>query len=185
VVENATGSSCEQDIDYFPYGNVAHDYCPTVAQHYRFNGKERDTESGLDNFGARYDASNLARFMTPDWAAKPTNVPYASFGNPQSLNLYSYVNNNPTTVRDPNGHCIEDACVAEGLALAALTSYVASPAGQQLLHNAAASALNGAYSLGQWIGKSLVLTAAKPHLHHKAIRHQELRAGLILLGTKL
>jgi RHS repeat-associated protein len=75
-----------------------------VAQHYKFTGKERDTESGLDEFGARYYASTMGRFMIPDWAAKPTNVPYASFGNPQSLNLYSYVNNNPTTTRDPDGH---------------------------------------------------------------------------------
>jgi RHS repeat-associated protein len=73
----------------------------------RCTGKERDTESGLDMFGARYYGSSLGRFMTPDWAAKPTNVPYASFGNPQSLNLYSYVNNNPTTTRDPDGHCAE------------------------------------------------------------------------------
>jgi hypothetical protein len=43
--------------------------------------------------------------MTPDWAAKPTDVPYANFGNPQSLNLYSYVENNPTTTGDPDGHC--------------------------------------------------------------------------------
>ncbi len=42
--------------------------------------------------------------MTPDWAAKPTNVPYANFGNPQSLNLYAYVQNNPATVGDPDGH---------------------------------------------------------------------------------
>jgi hypothetical protein len=42
--------------------------------------------------------------MTPDWALKPTNVPYANFGNPQSLNLYSYVQNNPTTMGDPDGH---------------------------------------------------------------------------------
>ena len=42
--------------------------------------------------------------MTPDWEAKPTDVPYANFGNPQSLNLYSYVQNNPTTVGDPDGH---------------------------------------------------------------------------------
>ena len=42
--------------------------------------------------------------MTPDWAAKPTNVPYANFGNPQSLNLYSYVQNNPITFGDPDGH---------------------------------------------------------------------------------
>jgi RHS repeat-associated protein len=55
-------------------------------------------------FGARYYGSSLGRFMTPDWAAKPTAVPYAKFGNPQTLNLYSYVENNPTTVGDPNGH---------------------------------------------------------------------------------
>lgn len=70
----------------------------------RFTGKERDSESGLDMFGARYYGSSLGRFMTPDWAAKPVDVPYANFGNPQSLNLYSYVQNNPTTLGDPDGH---------------------------------------------------------------------------------
>ena len=34
----------------------------------------------------------------------PTDVPYASFGNPQSLNLYGYVHNNPVTAADPDGH---------------------------------------------------------------------------------
>jgi RHS repeat-associated protein len=68
-------------------------------------GKERDAESGLDEFGARYYASPLGRFMTPDWATTPIDVPYADFGNPQSLNLYSYVKNNPTTFGDPDGHC--------------------------------------------------------------------------------
>lgn len=72
-----------------------------------YTGKERDAESGLDNFGARFDASTLGRFMTPDWAAKPTAVPYAHYGNPQSLNLYSYVNNNPTTLGDPDGHEVD------------------------------------------------------------------------------
>lgn len=61
--------------------------------------KERDSEFGLDNFGARYNASSLGRFVTPDWTAKPTNVPYAHFGNPQSLNLYRYVQNNPDKAR--------------------------------------------------------------------------------------
>jgi RHS repeat-associated protein len=112
VVENAAGTACEQDIDYYPYGGEQNDYCATpVAQNYKFNGKERDTESGLDMFGARYYGSSLGRFMTPDWAAKPVNVPYAHFGNPQSLNLYSYVQNNPTTVGDPDGHCCWDEIV--------------------------------------------------------------------------
>ena len=72
--------------------------------HYKFDGKERDTESGLDNFGARFDSSTLGRFMTPDWAAKPITVPYAKFGDPQSLNLYSFVENSPVDRIDPDGH---------------------------------------------------------------------------------
>ena len=71
----------------------------------RCTGKERDPESGLDEFGARYYSSSLGRFTIPDWAAKPTAVPYAFFGNPQTLNLYSYVGNNPITHGDPDGHC--------------------------------------------------------------------------------
>lgn len=74
---------------------------------YKFTGKERDAESGLDNFGARYNSSQYGRFMTPDWAAKPTTVPYAEFGDPQSLNLYSYVRNNPLTRFDSDGHCAD------------------------------------------------------------------------------
>ena len=110
IVENATGSACEQDIDYYPYGGVEHDFCTTpVAQNYKFTGKERDAESGLDNFGARYYASNVGRFMTPDWAARPTAVPYAVLGDPQSLNLYTYVRNDPISSVDPDGHGMNDA----------------------------------------------------------------------------
>src|ERR1017187_5065920 len=71
---------------------------------YTFTGKERDSESGLDEFGARYYASSLGRFMTPDWAAKPVTVPCAKFGDPHSLNLYSYVENGPVNRIDPDGH---------------------------------------------------------------------------------
>ena len=70
----------------------------------KFTGKERDSESGLDNFGARYDASSLGRFMTPDWSATPAAVPFANPADPQSLNLYSYVVNNPLNRTDPIGH---------------------------------------------------------------------------------
>jgi RHS repeat-associated protein len=105
VVVNATGTTLEQDIDYYPYGGEEHDYSTNVAQNYKFTGKERDAESGLDNFGARYDASSLGRFMTPDWAAKATAVPYAKFGDPQTLNLYAYVENAPLNRIDADGHC--------------------------------------------------------------------------------
>jgi RHS repeat-associated protein len=70
----------------------------------RCTGKERDTESGLDYFGARYYASNMGRWMSPDWADKPEAVPYSSLDNPQSLNLYGYAQNNPLKIVDTDGH---------------------------------------------------------------------------------
>ena len=54
----------------------------------RYTGEERDAESGLDYFGARYYASNMGRFMSPDWSAKIEPVPYSKLDDPQSLNLY-------------------------------------------------------------------------------------------------
>jgi RHS repeat-associated protein len=69
-----------------------------------FTNKERDIESGNDYFGARYYSSSTGRFMSPDWAAKAEAVPYSDLGNPQSLNLYVYVNNNPLSKVDSDGH---------------------------------------------------------------------------------
>lgn len=70
----------------------------------RFTGKERDAESGLDYFGARYYGSALGRWTSPDWSDKAEPVPYAKLDNPQSLNLYAYVGNNPLSSFDPDGH---------------------------------------------------------------------------------
>ncbi len=69
-----------------------------------FTGQLHDWESGLDYFGARYYAGVQGRFLTPDWSATPEAVPYGHFENPQSLNLYAYVGNNPITDTDPDGH---------------------------------------------------------------------------------
>jgi RHS repeat-associated protein len=91
------------------------------SNHYKFGGHERDGETGLDYFGARYYGNWAGRFLTPDWDAKPITVPYANFGNPQSLNLYSYTKNNPTTFGDPDGHAIIDPRVIQD-AVSKLTS---------------------------------------------------------------
>ncbi len=71
----------------------------TGATEFHFTGKERDTESGLDYFGARYYGSSMGRFMSPD----PYGNSVADFGNPQSWNMYSYVLNNPLKYVDPTG----------------------------------------------------------------------------------
>ncbi len=65
----------------------------------KFTGKERDTETGLDYFGARYFSGAQGRFTSPD---QPFNDQDPM--NPQSWNLYSYVMNNPLRYTDPDGH---------------------------------------------------------------------------------
>src|SRR6185369_10710927 len=62
-----------------------------------FTSKERDVETGLDYFGARYYASVQGRLTSADSYA-------GRLVNPQTLNLYSYVRNNPLKYVDPTGH---------------------------------------------------------------------------------
>jgi RHS repeat-associated protein len=85
-----------------PYGNA--ETCGTTPTEHLFTGKERDVESGNDYFEARFYSSISGRFMSPDWSAKVAPVPYATMDDPQSLNLYAYVHNNPITGLDPDGH---------------------------------------------------------------------------------
>jgi RHS repeat-associated protein len=66
----------------------------------QFTGKERDAETGLDYFGARYFSAAQGRFTCPDWSAKPEPIPYADLKDPQTLNLYSYGRNNPLNTVD-------------------------------------------------------------------------------------
>jgi len=94
AILNSIGSPC-YDSDFYPFGGEIN-YTNTCPQNYKFTGKERDSESGLDNFGARYDSSSLGRFMTPD----PLG---GSLANPQSLNKYAYALNNPLRFTDPTG----------------------------------------------------------------------------------
>ena len=104
----------ETDIQSLPYGDGLFPYADAYAVStaddatpLHFTGKERDAESGNDYFGARYYASSMGRWLSPDWSAKVEPVPYAKLDNPQSLNLYSYVWNNPLSRNDPDGHEVD------------------------------------------------------------------------------
>jgi len=119
VQANALGQTDEQCTS-LPFGNdinnppnLAGTSCIFVANslstaddatEHHFTGKERDAESGNDYFEARYYSSAMGRFMSPDWSAKEDDpVPYADLNDPQSLNLYAYVRNNPMTREDEDG----------------------------------------------------------------------------------
>jgi RHS repeat-associated protein len=97
VITNASGT-VQEESDYYPFGGeiVITNSDPNT---YKFTGKERDSESGLDNFDFRYYSSSLGRFMKPD-----DSLVYWDRSDPQSLNLYSYVENNPVSNTDPDGH---------------------------------------------------------------------------------
>jgi RHS repeat-associated protein len=100
---SSTGSVLStQDVG--PFGEV---FAGGSSDPFVFTGKERDAESGNDFFGARYYSNNTGRWMTPDWAARAEAVPYSDFSDPQSLNLYSYVQNNPVSRADAEGHAME------------------------------------------------------------------------------
>jgi RHS repeat-associated protein len=78
----------------FPYGETW--YETGTASKWKFTSYERDTESGLDYAMFRYDSTRIGRFTSPDPLA-------GSIGNPQSLNRYAYVLNDPVNLVDPLG----------------------------------------------------------------------------------
>jgi RHS repeat-associated protein len=65
----------------------------------QFTSKERDDETGLDYFLARYYSSTQGRFTSID----PAAIKLRHLFNPQDLNRYSYVANNPLAFFDPDG----------------------------------------------------------------------------------
>jgi RHS repeat-associated protein len=100
-------------MDYLPFGgptpsslggrsnvleNAAHTYFGDGGVPLKFTGKERDSETGLDYFGARYFSSAQGRFTSPDGVFFDQDP-----SDPQSWNLYSYVRNNPLRFRDLTG----------------------------------------------------------------------------------
>lgn len=107
VVTNSAGAVVSRH-DYQPFGEeLGLVGGRTTQQGYiadnvrqKFTSKERDSETGLDYFGARYYASNHGRFTSRDAI---TNTKY-HIVNPQKWNAYSYVLNNPLILVDPDGN---------------------------------------------------------------------------------
>jgi RHS repeat-associated protein len=71
----------------------------TRSNAYKFTGKERDSESNLDYFGARHNSSAMGRFMSPD----PKQFSVRTLSNPQKWNKYTYTLNSPLRFIDPDG----------------------------------------------------------------------------------
>jgi RHS repeat-associated protein len=101
----------------------------SVPSPWRFQGRILESTAGSDtyDFGARAYVPDLGTFTSLDSVA-------GSAQNPITLNRYLYANANPATLVDPDGHCVEDACIIEGgtalylLAMATVAVYSAAVA---------------------------------------------------------
>ena len=87
-------------------------------------------ELGIYDYGARFYSPKLGRFLSAD-----TIVPNAH--NPQDLNRFSYVRNNPIRYNDPTGHCADPLtgtmCLGVAITLPGLTVMVAGVAAVAIL----------------------------------------------------
>jgi len=134
VVATSAGG-VENESDFYPFGGESVVTQNLANQKYKFTGKERDAESGNDYFGARYYASSMGRFMSPD---KPFADQHS--GNPQSWNLYSYTRNNPLRFVDDDGEKVNEAPTV------IVTYHVSGSTAAEAWNNApAASGISGGY----------------------------------------
>lgn len=120
VITDSTGAKV-QALTYYPYGDVRTNVPGTpINVPYKFTGKELDASSNLYFYESRYYHAIFGRFIAPD-----TIVPDLS--DPQSLNRYTYANNNPLRYTDPNGHFpVFAIVVAIGVVAGAVSSGIQS-----------------------------------------------------------
>ena len=111
-----SGGALIENTSYDPWGKVLGG---GTQSKFLYTGQEKDTETNLNYYNARYYSSDTRRFTQPDTIIQDVY-------NPQSLNRYSYVLNNPLKYTDPSGHIIEDACIVE-CALMYMTVLTSSP----------------------------------------------------------
>jgi RHS repeat-associated protein len=103
VVTDDAGSVVER-TEFYPFGRLRHEQRDSFHSAYKFTGKERDKESGLFYYGARYYEPVVGKFVGADPAGSDLDhlqeniLPY-----PQRLNVYAYVANNPFKYIDPDG----------------------------------------------------------------------------------
>ncbi len=114
IFDQSGGYATVKRHDYLPFGEelVAGTGGRTTGLGYaagdgvrqQFTGKERDFETGLDYFEARYFASTQGRFTSTD----PVIIAHDRAADPQQINLYAYSRNNPLRYIDPSGEIINE-----------------------------------------------------------------------------
>ena len=115
--------------DYAPFGEEIPDtlgsrssnncFAASFDGRHRFTGKERDSESDLDYFLARYYSGPMGRFLSVDPESAGADPEF-----PQTWNAYAYVNNNPLKLVDPDGRVVFTAAALAYLAFEVVSTAI-------------------------------------------------------------
>ncbi len=145
VVTDSAGAEVQR-VNYTPLGQVR-GTIPPIA--YKYTGKERDSETGLYWYEWRSYDPGIGRFTTPD-----TIVPKVL--DPQALNRYTYVRNNPLRYTDPTGHdfgiSLLVAVVVSAAVSAGTNAAIAAATGGNVGAAAKYGAVSGAITAGACSG---------------------------------
>jgi RHS repeat-associated protein len=94
---DSSGNQIGDTVKYLPFGETRAN--PDIPLDKLFTGQRLDS-TGLYYYNARYYDPMIGRFISPDTVIQRMN-------NPQCLNRYSYVQNNPLKYTDPSGHIVD------------------------------------------------------------------------------
>ena len=102
VLTKGSDGTKDEQLTYYPFGQTRTDTDGSGTPlspgfRYKYTDQEFDDSTGLYYYRSRYYDPVVGRFIQPDILA-------SSLSNPQSLNRYSYVMNNPVRYTDPTGH---------------------------------------------------------------------------------
>ncbi len=178
VMSDANGQLVSESA-YYPYGHPRQEDQPRgVQESYGFTQKEKDGESGLAYFEARFLVSRLSRFSRPDPALCIS--PDSRVSDPQALNLYAYATNHPITRTDPTGLLDWDmvlsggkdvavgaismsiGVVIAGGGIAAITTGVGAPVGAFASVNGTLLVAGGAATAGLGLVEAMEGFASQP-----------------------
>jgi RHS repeat-associated protein len=161
LTADASGAKVSE-MRYYPYGEVRFS-SGNLPSDRTFTGQRAENVGAvgsLMDYGARFYAPTLGRFISPD-----TIVPKPS--DPQSINRYTYVLNRPLTGNDPDGHCFPVCTALIGAAIGAIVgsgSYMIAMAvsGQEIRADHALLAAGAGALAGGLIGTGIGIAAMAP-----------------------
>lgn len=116
IVTDDAGSAVSAEA-YSPYGDIQKTWVNEFNPTFKYSGKERDTDTGFDYFGARYYSNKCYRWISTD-PIITESVEY-----PHEMNLYAFTKNNPVTYYDPDGRSVNYAGIGVGEALYGMVNF--------------------------------------------------------------